>query len=53
MQQVAAAKEKRRLRKERAAVYSTADPEMLRRLLADDALVHSKPELPSWAEKLP
>jgi hypothetical protein len=51
--QVGVARERRRVRKERAAVYSTADPEMLQRLLADDALLHSKPELPSWAEQLP
>ena len=51
--QVTAALEKRRKRKQKAAFYSIADPEMLERLLADDALLHSKPELPSWADQLP
>lgn len=52
--QVAEAREKRRRRKDRAAMYSMADPEMLERLLADDALLHhSKPGAPSWAEQLP
>lgn len=56
--QVATALEKRRKRKQKAAFYSIADPEMLERLLADDALLHSKPpgssaQLPSWADQLP
>ena len=51
--QVAAAMEKRRKRKQKAAFYSIADPEMLERLLADGALLHSQPQLPSWADQLP
>ena len=53
LMQIAAALEKRRKRKQKAAFYSIADPEMLERLLADGALLHSQPELPSWADQLP
>jgi hypothetical protein len=35
------ARRRRRLRKARAATYAFADPEMLERLLADDALLHA------------
>lgn len=51
--QIGAAMEKRRKRKQKAAFYSIADPEMLERLLADGALLHSQPQLPSWADQLP
>ena len=53
--QVADARQRRRMRKERAARYAFADPEMLERLLADDALLHSRaaPALPPWADQLP
>ncbi len=52
--QVADARDKRRRRKNRAAMYSMADPEMLERLLADDALLHHfKPGSPSYADQLP
>lgn len=54
MVQVAEAREKRRRRKNRAAMYSMADPEMLERLLTDDALLHhSRPGMPSWPDQLP
>jgi hypothetical protein len=54
MVQMAEAREKRRRRKNRAAMYSMADPEMLERLLTDDALLHhSRPGMPSWPDQLP
>lgn len=55
MEQVTDARQRRRARKERAARYAFADPEMLERLLADDALLHSRarPALPPWADQLP